>query len=176
MGDIESRHKLMYSMIRKGPLMRKQVLTAAAVALVAMGCGSDLLNPTQRTFAQVDYVGRPAIATVFLPASQKDAYNRSVPTDHRATYKSSVVNFLTGVAGYTSSDADALANVLMPDILTVDLSQPSGYLNGRLPADDVTTASLMLVFGPGTPLSDDNVSANDKAYPGTFPYLATAHL
>jgi hypothetical protein len=64
---------------------------------------------------------------------------------------------------------------VLPDILTIDLTQPSGYLNGRNPADDVTTASLMLVFGPGTALSDDNVDANDVAYPGTFPYLAVPH-
>jgi hypothetical protein len=176
MGNVESRHELMYSTIRKGLPMPKHLLTFAAVALLATGCGNDLLDPTQLTYTQVDYVGRPAIATVFLPTAQKDAYNVSVPTEHRATYKPSVVNFLTGVAGYTAGDADALANVLMPDILTVDLSQPSGYLNGRLPADDVTTASLMLVFGPGTPLSDDNVDANDKPYPGTFPYLATPYL
>ena len=64
----------------------------------------------------------------------------------------------------------------MPDILTVNLAQVSAYLNGRVPEDDVTTASLMLIFGSGTPLSDDNVDANDKAYPSTFPYLATPHL
>ena len=151
--------------------------TAGAVALVLVLAGCDgLLDPSTRTYAQVDYMGRPAIATVFLPTAQKDAYNQSTPSEHRATYKTFVVAFLTGVAGYSAADADALANVLMPDILTIDLSQASGYLNGRRPADDVTTASLMLVFGPGTPLSDDNVDDNDAAYPATFPYFAAPHL
>lgn len=144
----------------------------AALVFPAAGCGDNLLEPSMATFTQVDFVGRPAISTVFLPSSQKDPYNRSTPAEQRTAYKADVKNFLMTVAGYTDADAEALANVLLPDILTTDLSQPSAYLNGRLPGDDVTTASLMLVFGAGTPVSDDNVDTNDKPYPSTFPYLA----
>ena len=153
----------------------KRIALFLTVAVTA-GCGDSSFDPSPATFSQVDYIGRPAISTVFIPSTGKDAYNASVPADHRAMFMSDVTGFLMTVAGYTQSDADALANVLLPDILTIDLSVPSGYLNGRLPADDVTTASLMLVFGPGTPVSDDNVDANDKPYPSTFPYIPTPHL
>lgn len=157
--------------------MRFTFALGAAISLALLGCnGTNLLAPSQSRFVQVDYMGRAAISTVFLPSGQKDSYNGSVPTGQRATYKPFVTGFLMNVAGYTQQDADALADVLLPDILTIDLDQPSTYLNGRLPEDDVTTASLTLVFGPGTGLSDDNVDTNDKAYPSTFPYLATPHL
>lgn len=152
------------------------LIPVAGLGFAAAACGDSLLNPSEATFTQVDYMGRPAIATVFLPSNQKDPYNRSAPADHRTAYKADVTNFLMTVAGYTGADADALADVLLPDILTVDLDQASGYLNGRLPADDVTTASLMLVFGAGTAVSDDNVDSNDKTFPPTFPYLAAPHL
>lgn len=155
--------------------MRTRIFALAVLATSGAGCGNELTQPSERTYVQVDYMGRAAIATVFLPTGQKDAYNQSVPTDQRSDYGASVIGFLTGVAGYTDADANGLADVLLPDILTIDLTAPSGYLNGRNPSDDVTTASLRLVFGPGTPLSDDNVDANDVPYPNTFPYLAQAH-
>ncbi len=158
--------------------MRKYLFPVVVIALGTMACDDDpsFLEPGNTTYTQVDFMGRPAIATVFLPTSQKDSYNRSVPTEHRANFKASVKGFLTGVAGYTDADAESLANVLLPDILTVDLDAPSAYLNGRAPSDDVTTASLTLVFGPGTPLSDDNVDDNDRTYPTSFPYLPTPNL
>ena len=158
--------------------MRRYILMATVLVFSASAC-SDENNPIEPqaiTYTQIDYMGRPAISTVFLPSSQKDDYNRSIPATHRMDFKSSVTGFLTTVAGYTVADADALADVLLPDILTIDLDQPSAYLNGRTPQDDVTTASLMLVFGAGTPLSDDNVDANDKAYPASFPFLASPHV
>jgi hypothetical protein len=155
----------------------RSLLAGMAFAAVLTGCSDDdPVGPSPVSFTQVDYMGRAAISTVFLPSSAKDAYNLAAPAEHRATYKTHVVAFLTGVAGYTAAAADQLGDVLMPDILTVDLAQPSGYLNGRRPADDVTTASLMLVFGAGTPLSDDNVDDNDKPYPSVFPYLAAPHV
>lgn len=153
----------------------KRIALVLTVAVTA-ACENSSLDPSPAPFSQVDYIGRPAISTVFIPSTGKDAYNASVPADHRAMFMADVTGFLMTVAGYTQQAADGLANVLLPDILTVDLAAPSGYLNGRLPADDVTTASLMLVFGPGTPVSDDNVDANDKPYPSTFPYIATPHL
>lgn len=157
--------------------MLKRTMIYAVLALSSTACSGSILDPTELRFTQVDFTGRPAISTVFLPSSQKDSYNLSQPSEQRATFKSSVTDFLMNVAGYTASDADALANVLIPDILTVDLNQiPSGYLNGRTPSDDVVTASLTLVFGPGTPLSDDNVDDNDKLLPTTFPFLAEPHL
>ncbi len=157
--------------------MRTYMLSVVALSLGGIGCdGDSFLDPGNATYTQVDFMGRPAIATVFLPTSQKDSYNRSIPTDQRASFKTSVKGFLMNVAGYTDADAESLANVLLPDVLTVDLDMPSAYLNGRTPSDDVTTASLTLVFGAGTGLSDDNVDDNDRPYPATFPYLATANL
>ncbi len=156
--------------------MKPYKLLGTVALVAATACGDSPFQPSDQTFTQVDFVGRPAISTVFLPSAQKDPYNLSVPAQQRAGYKANVTGFLMTVAGYTQPDADALADVLLPDILTVDLSQPTAYLNGRGPADDVVTASLTLVFGPGTPVSDDNVDTNDKTLPTTFPYLATPHV
>src|SRR2546430_10779738 len=44
--------------------------------------------------------------------------------------------------GQDAGSANALADALTPDIQPIDVSQPTGFLNGRKPDDDVITAEL----------------------------------
>lgn len=118
-------------------------------------------------WTQLDRMGRPAINTVFIPADQKDAYNNSNPDRDRGIYTDEVRAALTSL---NSPATDTLAGLLLPDILTVDLSKPVGYLNGRGLADDVIDISLQAITGSTT--IGDGVNANDRAFGGTFPYLA----
>ena len=69
--------------------------------------------------------------------------------------------------------AMALADVLLPDILTIDTSDAGGFLNGRGLADDVIDAELNLLSGGA--VTTDFVDANDKAFLPAFPYLALPH-
>jgi hypothetical protein len=143
--------------------------------------------------AQVDRMGRPAIATVFIPnnpfepvgsePSLKNTYNHSVPSEDQAKFRSEIVDTLTLLyslndsAGDDKSDDAAkisqLADVILPDILTFDTKSSQGFLNGRRPADDVIDAELPLVTEGA--VKTDCVSANDEAFPSGFPYLAAPH-
>ncbi|HLF68483.1 MAG TPA: DUF4331 family protein [Gaiellaceae bacterium] len=145
---------------------------------------------------QVDRMGRPAIATVFIPnnplppdrvadgkSSLKNAYNTSEPKDDQAKFRSEIVDTLTVLFSLndatdpdTGDDAgtiQALADILLPDILTIDVSSPAGFLNGRGLADDVIDAELGIIT-EGL-VTTDCVSANDKAFLTAFPYLASAN-
>lgn len=72
-----------------------------------------------------------------------------------------------------------VAQAVVPDTLTLDLSAASGFPNGRRLPDPVIDVTLAVIFldlsvnGPGTlaglPL---NPPANDVAFRNTFPYLA----
>ena len=72
-----------------------------------------------------------------------------------------------------------LADLVVPDVIRLDLSQPAGFPNGRRyldPVVDVTLASALLdlrVHSPGLlaslPLNPNNV---DQPLPTTFPFLA----
>jgi hypothetical protein len=148
---------------------------------------------TNQGGAQVDRMGRPAIATVFIPnnpfepagsePSLKNTYNHSQPSEDQAQFRSEVVDTLTLLyslndsAGDDKSDDAAkinqLADVVLPDILTFDTANSQGFLNGRRPADDVIDAELGLVTEAA--VKTDCVSANDKAFPSGFPYLAGPH-
>jgi hypothetical protein len=156
----------------------------ALVAALAAGCSDDITAPApgssddpalsqllNRPASQVDRFGFPAIATVFIPTTQKDAFNTGQPSEDQANFRSFVVNQLLAF-GNSQAAADGLANALLPDIQPIDLTQASGFLNGRRPQDDVITAELGLIFGSNADLNDDHVDANDKPFLSTFPYLA----
>ena len=148
---------------------------------------------TNQGGAQVDRMGRPAIATVFIPnnpfepvgtePSLKNTYNHSLPSEDRAQFRGEVVDTLTLLfslndrAGDDKSDDPAkinqLADVILPDILTFDTSSSAGFLNGRRPADDVIDAELGLVTEGAA--KTDCVSSNDTPFPTGFPYLAGPH-
>jgi hypothetical protein len=124
----------------------------------------------------VDRMGRPAINTVFIPnnpfepsgPSLKNSFNAGDPRNDQANFRAEVVNSLALLfalndpPGGSDNPADdaasvrALADILLPDILTLDFSSASGFLNGRRLADDV-------------------IDANDKPFSNTFPYLAPRH-
>lgn len=128
---------------------------------------------TNRNGEQVDRKGRPAINTVFIPSSQKNAFNEDDPRQDEKRYLDEVLATLDAIVGESPLGDDVLADLLLPDILTIDTSAATGYPNGRGLADDVIDISLFLITGfEGI---GDGVDAPDKAFPGQFPYLAPAH-
>ena len=167
-------------------MKRMKSLTAPLAVLMVTGLAvigcNDPYAPSaemsvlmHQTVLQEDRFGLPAIATVFIPTDLKDAYNRASPNGDVANYKSLIVAKLMAF-GQDATSAEGLASALAPDIQPIDVSQPSGFLNGRTPADDVITAELGLIFGSNAALNDDHVDANDKPFQTTFPYLAGPHV
>jgi Domain of unknown function (DUF4331) len=160
-------------------------MLVAALAVPVLAACEDSTGPFDRdadedrvasaTFTQVDRFGLPAIATVFIPTSQKDAYNLAQPRNDVAEYTDEVVAVLMAF-GQSSSAAAGLAGALLPDVQPIDVTQPSGFLNGRRLQDDVITAELGLIFGGNAALNDDHVDANDVPFLSTFPYLAAPHV
>lgn len=125
-------------------------------------------------YHQVDRHGVPGNAVVFIPKPQVPDYNRAAPSGDRRDYRDEVVAKLMEF-GQTRDGANRIADMVLPDLLTIDTSRPTAYPNGRAPADDVITANLMTVFGTNEKLNDDHVDANDKAFTGVFPFLAAPH-
>ncbi|MDX1522103.1 MAG: DUF4331 family protein [Anaerolineae bacterium] len=120
---------------------------------------------------QVDRMGRPAINTVFISSDSKDDFNKGQPRNDQRDFRGEVVATLLAL-GNDQATADALADFLLPDILTVNTADPSGFPNGRGVADDVIDTELGLITGGAVP--SDCVDANDVPFPGEFPYLAEA--
>lgn len=121
---------------------------------------------------QVERMGRPAINTVFIPSNMKDAFNYGDPRNDQRDFRDEVVATLLAL-GNDDATANALADVLLPDILTFDTSSSSGFLNGRQLANDVIDAELGLISGGA--ITTDCVDANDSPFLTDFPYLAAPH-
>jgi hypothetical protein len=165
-------------MLKALPVLALGAMVVAACDLESSsvaGLGLEASVVKHGVFTQEDRFGLPAIATVFIPTALKDAYNQAAPAGDRANYKSLIVAKLMAF-GQDAASANALANALTPDIQPIDLSQPTSFLNGRKPNDDVITAELHLIFGSNTALNDDHVDANDEPFLPAFPYLAGPHV
>jgi hypothetical protein len=130
---------------------------------------------------QLDRMGRPAIATVFIPnnplppdrvsdgkSSLKNTYNHSDPVNDQANFRGEIIDTLVSGFGRSTADADALANFLLPDILTFDTASSAGFPNGRRLDDDVIDTELNLLSDGSIPT---DCVPSDNTLLGTFPYL-----
>ncbi|MEP7204511.1 MAG: DUF4331 family protein [Ilumatobacteraceae bacterium] len=120
----------------------------------------------------VDQVGRPAINTALIAADRKDAFNTTPPAQQWAAFGAEVTARITALSG-DAAYADTIAHVLIPDILTFEIGNSAGFLNGRQLADDVIDTELSVLTKEA--LGTDGVSANDAVFSGIFPYLAPAN-
>lgn len=127
-------------------------------------------------FRQVDRVGIPALNTVFNhpPAFSKSDYNVVSPAADLATYRG---RFEVVAGAVANADPVATAALLLPDELPVSLGADAtsfAALTGRDLPDDAVDVALTVVVGLDF-LHSDNVDANDRAFLGSFPYLAEPH-
>jgi hypothetical protein len=128
---------------------------------------------------QADQMGRPAINTVFNHGNEKNIFNATQPAAQRLaqngggkTYLQSFEDTLT-FFGHSAGEAQTIAQLLLPDILTFDYSSSQGFLNGRRLQDDVIDIELNLVTNGA--VTGDGVSAHTD-YLSDFPYLGNPHI
>lgn len=139
-----------------------------------------------------DQMGRPAINTVFNNAlvdpssgTTKNRFNAIPPSQQRTgdggQFKANIVATLeninaalgTGCPDYDAATANAIANILLPDVITYDTTTHAvGPLNGRALGDDVIDTELGLTTN-GCVTSDGVGPHGD--YLGHFPYLGQPH-
>lgn len=146
-----------------------------------------------RTFNQLERLGNPLVAEVLLEFKDHGFHDVGTPNTDRQNFKAKVVAFITTVAGRSAATANAIADVLLPDMLVLQTDKAAataGYLGyvlnpnnygGRRLADDVVDVSAAAVFGPlidpantSPGLATDNVPAfgGGPVPTATFPYLA----
>ena len=148
-----------------------------------VGVWGTVLYKQNGIYQQVERMARPAINTVFNnTGAEKEAANRLRPSDDRAFDKDNVIATLSAIdnvletnaaSNYSDSEIAGLANVLLPDSLTIKLGDSAGFLNGRRLADDVINAEFSLLTH-GNVMSD-GVDANDMPFRTTFPYVGGPH-
>jgi len=118
---------------------------------------------------QIDRMARPAINTVFMHGDDKNRFNAGDPVNDQRDFRGNVVDTLETL-GNDSTRANALADILLPDLLTYDTSSSAGFLNGRQLSDDVIDAELNLITNGAVP---GDCVPNDNTFLGAFPYLGS---
>jgi hypothetical protein len=142
------------------------------------------------SWVKADQMGRPAINTVFNnkyvgganTGTQKNLFNTTPPSQQNSSslpFHGNIVGTLEGIngllglscAGYDAPTANAIANFLLPDVLTYKVgSKADGTVfNGRALSDDVIDAELN-VTTKGC-VTSDNSDASGHTYLPSFPYL-----
>jgi hypothetical protein len=149
-----------------------QVPNSALSPTPKIGVWARVLIPgSGGAMTQIDRVGRPAINTVFNHGDDKNTFNAIDPTQDRPLFLDKFIAVLESF-GHAAADATAIANILLPDILTYDYSSTAGFLNGRQLADDVIDIELNLVSNGA--VTTDKVGPHTD-YLSSFPYLGTPH-
>jgi Domain of unknown function (DUF4331) len=120
---------------------------------------------------QDDQMGRPAINTVFNHGPDKIKFNNTPPSRQRALFGESFENTLKSFK-YDDAHADAITNILLPDILTYNYSSSAGFLNGRKLTDDVIDIELALVTNGK--ITTDMVGPHTD-YLNEFPFVGNPH-
>ena len=144
-----------------------------------------------------DQMGRPAISTVFNnglvdpnSGQTKNRFNKTPPAQQATAFgglfRNNIVATLTNINGalgttafgctdYDPATAGAIADILLPDIITYDVStEAAGPLNGRALADDVIDIELGLTTNGCVTTDGENAIAHTDYLP-TFPYLGVPH-
>lgn len=163
-----------------------QLVAAGATLAAAIGVAACDNNGSHRSnvlLEQTDRMGVATINTVLIPTGRKDAFNAGDPltdeADFRTTMSFTIQGLRTAVGGIPGFPAEnggplgnipplALAGVLTPDVITIDLASNAGFPNGRRLTDDVVDTALQLVLNR-TGLGDG--IGNDSNFLAGFPYL-----
>jgi hypothetical protein len=179
------------NIIMKNKIIKQLTVTFTCIAIISSCSKSD--SPSSpfagNTYQTEDAMGRPAVNTVFVTATDKDNFNVTIPSVMSAAFQSKFQTQLLALnPGYTTNalgqNAATLTGLLSVDVLNVSTTGTTTFfdgtnlLTGRALADDVIDTELLLIFGgpagtsnPG--LTSDKVAANDKTFLTAFPYLAT---
>jgi len=157
------------------------------------------------TYQQQEREARPAVNEVLATVSQRrhEVNNKDNPTDDHAQLQNDILAFMNFPAGRSAAVSNALASVLVPDVMKADLSVmgvPAAYLGvetggftgskfgGRKLTDDIVDLDLGAIFGPTVPalglapddgaekpqFTTDHVGPHGD-YMNVFPYLGTPH-
>jgi hypothetical protein len=136
-----------------------------------VGIWSRVLWSHHTEWLQVARLGLPLVNILFNDSKEKDLFNRSEPGQQKALFMDKFVTLLESL-GHSTSKAQEVAQVFLPDILPYDFSNAQGFFNGRKLTDDVVDSVLNLVTGGK--VTTDMVGPHSD-YLETFPYLGQPH-
>jgi hypothetical protein len=136
-----------------------------------VGVWSRVLWSHHEEWLQVARLGLPLVNILFNASAEKDQFNRTEPAQQKALFMSRFVAQLEAM-GHPAGEAQQIAQMFLPDILSYDPTSTDGFFNGRRLTDDVVDSVLNLVTGGK--VKTDMVGPHSD-YLAQFPYLGQPH-
>lgn len=126
------------------------------------------------TLVPVDRVGMPGLTNGFITDGEiKAQFIIDHPANDRARYAQLFVSQLVDVSGLAKEEAEGVVDMLLPDLLHYDASQPTGFPNGRGLLDRTFDMALPIITKGA--IATDGVKEHTD-YSDEFPYLGTPHM
>ena len=122
---------------------------------------------------QIDSVGSPGLNSLTIPNARKDEFNREIPSRHVELFRDVVVEAVLRLNMGNMPHADATADILLPDVLTLDVTSLDNFPNGRRPESDFVDVALGLLSNGA--VTSDGLFANDVPFLDVFPFFAPPH-
>ena len=122
---------------------------------------------------QVDSDGIPALNPVAIPPSLRNAFNRSTPSEHVELFQDVIIATVLTLNGGNQMHASFVAGLLLPDVLTLDMTSLADFPNGRRPESDFADVALGLLSNGA--LTSDGVAGNDVMFLADFPFFPPPH-
>ncbi|MFD8820049.1 DUF4331 family protein [Streptomyces sp. NPDC059627] len=137
-----------------------------------VGVWARVLVPHDGRLVQGDRAGRPGIDNNFNHSDDdKRVWNQQEPDNDRELFLDKFAHVLEH-GGYSADQALALAEGLLPDLVTYDYSSAAGYPNGRNLTDDVINEGIALLTNGAAP--HDGLRPHDDLR-SEFPFLGDPH-
>ncbi|MFF0740298.1 DUF4331 family protein [Streptomyces sp. NPDC004111] len=137
-----------------------------------VGVWARVLVPHEGRLVQGDRAGRPAIdATFNQDDDDKRVWNQQEPSQDREGFLDKFT-YVFEHAGHPGDRAKALAESLLPDLLTYDRTSAEGFPNGRNLTDDVINMGIAQLSNGTVP--HDGLRPHTDLRTG-FPYLGNPH-
>ena len=89
-------------------------------------------------------------------------------------FRDDIVAAVLRLNGDDIEHADFVADILLPDVLTLDVTSLDNFLNGRRPESDFVDVALDLLSNGA--VITDGLDANDVPFLAEFPFFAPPHL
>jgi len=156
--------------------------------LVSAGCGGGGGSDNNDSVRQRDRMGMPGVNTALISPAEKDNFNFGDPSTDNSDFRQLMLDNIravraavAAVPGFPPEDSpgvtpEQVVALVSPDVLHIDLGQPSGFPNGRRLTDDTINPTLGLVLNRGNVLGggpgvSDAIDTPKTTIP-TFPYGA----
>lgn len=165
-----------------------KLFVGIGLALSLCSCGGGGGGGSSEDLRQRDRMGMPGVNTALIGSDQKDSFNFGDPSTDFGDFKATILDHINGlraalaaVPGFPPEDSpgvtpEQVLALVAPDVLHVDLSQPSGFPNGRRLTDDTINPTLGLVLNRGNVLGGgpgvSDAIDTPKSTIATFPYGA----